>query len=65
MLKLRVRWNRLLGIYIVLGAAFLVAGALSKPPRRDILLVIGVSLVAGFVPLVMAIYFLRGLLRIH
>ena len=65
MLRLRVRWNRLFGVYMALAAACLVAGAFATPSLHDILLVIGVGLVAGFVPLVMAIYFVRGLLRIQ
>ena len=65
MLRLRVRWNRLFGVYMALAAACLAAGAFATSSLHDILLVIGVGLVAGFVPLVMAIYFVRGLLRIQ
>jgi hypothetical protein len=65
MVKLRVRWNRVLGIHMGLAVVCLVGGALAPSPFHNILLFIGVSLVAGFVPLVMAIFFLRGLLRIQ
>ena len=65
MSKRRVRWNRVLEIYAALAAVCLVAGAWAGSPLHDILLFIGVSLVAGFVPLIMAIYFVGGLLRIQ
>jgi hypothetical protein len=65
MLRLRVRWNRLFGVYMALAAACLVVGAFATSSLHDILLGIGVGLVAGFVPLVMGIYFVRGLLRIQ
>jgi hypothetical protein len=56
-----MRWSRVFGVYVALSAASLVVGALAGPPMHDLLLTVGVMLVAGFVPLVMGIYFWRGL----
>jgi hypothetical protein len=58
---LSVHWSRVFLVYFLLTAAIIVAGLLMPPPLHRILLVTGAMLVAGFVPLVMAIYFLRGL----
>jgi hypothetical protein len=65
MLKRYVRWDRLFGIYLALGGACLLAAIWAKPPLHDILLVVGVGVFAAFLPLVMTVYFLRGLLRIQ
>lgn len=62
---IRVRWHRLLGVYVALAAVCLVVSFCLNPPVHGILPAIGVLLVAGFVPLITAIYFLRGFLGIH
>ena len=65
MSHLHMRWHRLFGIYFALTAVSLAAGCLSRPPLQGILLTFGVFLVAGFVPLVMAIYFMRGFIGLR
>jgi Mn2+/Fe2+ NRAMP family transporter len=65
MLKRYVRWDRLFAIYFALGGICLLAALWAKPPLHDILLAVGVGMFLGFVPLLMAVYFLRGLLGIH
>jgi len=65
MSPLRVRWNRVLGVYVALAVVCLMAGVCLKPPLHDPFLTSGVFLVAGFIPLIMAIYFVRGVLGVH
>lgn len=65
MSSLHVRWHRVVGAYVALAVVCLGAGVCMKPPLHDILILIGVFLAAGFFPLIMAIYFLRGFLGIH
>ena len=63
MVRPQMRWYRLFAVHFSLAAICLVTGFVASPPFHDVLLVIGVLLIGGFVPVVMAIYFLRGLLR--
>ena len=65
MYRLRVRWGRVFGVCAALAVVCLLAGLCTKPPLHNILLVITLFLVVGFVPLIMAIYFARGVMRIH
>lgn len=58
---LSVHWSRVFVVYFVLAAAIIIAGLILPPPLHRVLLVIGAMLVAGFVPFIMGIYFLRGL----
>jgi hypothetical protein len=64
-MKRYVRWDRLFAIYFALGGGCLLAAIWAKSPFHDILLAVGVGIFLGFVPLVMIIYFLRGLLGIY
>jgi hypothetical protein len=62
MSNLRVRWHRLFGVYFIL-AALCLAGSCFQWPLWHLALLSGMGMLVLFVPLVMAIYFLRGLLR--
>jgi len=52
-----------MGIHVVLGAVCLAAGACARGRLHDILLTMGVILAAGFVPVIMGIYFMWGFLE--
>jgi hypothetical protein len=65
MLKRYVRWDRLFAIYFALGGVCLLSAIWVRPPLHAILLAVGIGVFASFLPLLMVIFFLRGLLRIH
>ena len=62
MLHLQIHWHRIFAIYFSLAAASLVAACFTTLTLHSIFLLIGAGLVVAFIPLVMTIYFLRGLL---
>ena len=61
---IRVKWHRALAIYALLALLTLGIGLILGPPGH-ILQAIGVCLIAGFVPLIMLVYFIRGYLGIQ
>ena len=61
MQHVQVHWHRIFGIYFAVAAACLVAAFFTSATLHFTLLVIAGGLVVAFVPLVMAIYFVRGL----
>jgi hypothetical protein len=63
MSHLRIRWHRVFGVYFTLAGVCL-AGSCFQWPLWRAALVSGLGMVILFVPLVMIIYFLRGLLRL-
>ncbi len=60
--RMNVRWYRIFTVYFALTALCLAAGCFAPPQARNILLVTGACLMGAFVPIIMAIYFMRGFL---
>jgi hypothetical protein len=58
----QINWHRVFGIYFVLAAASLAAACFTTFALHSFFLFFAAALVVAFVPLVMTIYFLRGLL---
>jgi hypothetical protein len=57
---LNVHWYRVFGLYFAVAFVMFAAAIVVEAPVRGIFLFGGVMLVAGFVPLIMTIYFMRG-----
>ena len=59
-----VHWHRMFGIYFAVAAACLAAASCTSLTLHSILFAIAMGLIVAFIPLIMMIYFLRGLFRI-